>query len=64
VVDLQTGQVVDLGYDDAWYAATDGRGQSLALVDPFQADPGQAGQKASWQASREWGGSPGAAEPD
>ena len=62
VVDLQTGVLADFKYDDAWYAATDGQGASLVLVDPYAVRPDQLGQKASWRASNHWGGSPGAVD--
>jgi len=62
VVDLQTGILAEFEYDDAWYAATDGQGRSLVLVDPAGVKPAQLGQKASWRASTQWGGSP--ASPD
>lgn len=64
VVDLNTGQVVAFGYGDAWVPATDGQGHSLVLMDPLHADPDQMGQKASWRASTQWGGSPGTADPE
>ena len=61
--DLQTGVLAEFEYRDDWYAATDGQGRSLVLVDPYHVTSGQLGQKTSWRASYRWGGSPGAAIP-
>ena len=60
--DLQTGVLAEFEYGDDWYAATDGQGRSLVVVDPYHVTSGQLGQKASWRASYRWGGSPGAAD--
>ena len=55
-------EVFDFQYSDAWYPETDGRGQSLVLVD-LTTPPGQYGEASSWRASLESGGSPGAEDP-
>jgi hypothetical protein len=62
VVDLQTGILADFEYRDNWYESTDGKGQSLVLVDPAGGNGDQLGQKSSWRASTRWGGSPGGPE--
>lgn len=49
--------IQDFIFDDNWYAATDGNGPSLELIDPF-ADPTNS---ANWRASYYRGGSPGSA---
>jgi len=54
--------ILDFTYDDAWYAATDGAGNSLVLYDQAAA-PVAYNLGASWRASAAVGGSPGADEP-
>jgi hypothetical protein len=49
-------------YDDNWYSSTDGGGFSLAVSDPYAADPNNLGQKAAWHPSTKAGGSPGFAD--
>jgi len=54
--------ILDFEYKDGWYKSTDGRGYSLVLRDPMTTDPNDFSDKASWRASVNEGGSPGAAE--
>nr|MBP8304889.1 hypothetical protein [Phycisphaerae bacterium] len=51
--------ILDFEYKDGWYKSTDGRGHSLVLLQPETADPSALGDKDSWLASPELGGSPG-----
>jgi hypothetical protein len=60
--DLQTGVLADFEFDGGWYDAADGQGMSLVLLDPGHASGTQLSQKASWQPSHRWGGSPGGAD--
>ncbi len=55
-------EIHDFDYQD-WYPITDGRGASLCIIDPTNADLTLWDQKAGWQGSRAHGGSPGAANP-
>ncbi|HVR76228.1 MAG TPA: chitobiase/beta-hexosaminidase C-terminal domain-containing protein, partial [Planctomycetota bacterium] len=50
--------ILDFAYDDAWYPATDGGGESLVAVDP-RADAAFFGVRASWRAGGVVGGTPG-----
>jgi hypothetical protein len=54
--------VFDFRYLDTWQTNADGLGRSLVLVNE-SIPPDQFGDAASWKASAENGGSPGAAEP-
>ncbi|MBP8303516.1 MAG: lamin tail domain-containing protein [Phycisphaerae bacterium] len=57
------GQVIlDFEYKDGWYKSTDGRGHSLVVREPGSVDPGLLGDKDSWLASPEPGGTPGRGE--
>jgi len=57
------GQVIlDFEYKDGWYNSTDGRGHSLVVREPGSVDPGLLGDKDSWLASPEPGGTPGRGE--
>jgi hypothetical protein len=60
--DLQTGVLADFEFDGGWYDEADGQGMSLILLDPSHASGTQLSQKASWQPSHRWGGSPGGAD--
>jgi hypothetical protein len=62
LTDLGTGVLADFEYKDSWYGSTDGQGRSLVLASPTGTTADQLGQKASWRASSQWGGSPGAAD--
>ena len=57
---------LDFGYDDAddWPQRADGDGGTLLLRDPPGIDPAQLDFSASWQGSRAYGGTPGAARQD
>ena len=46
-------------FDDQWYAATDGEGASLELINPNNADLSSWSTKEAWRASSSIGGSPG-----
>jgi hypothetical protein len=59
LIDTQTGVVAQFAYVGTWYASTDGKGESLVLVNPSQVSPDQLGSRTSWRASYHWGGSPG-----
>jgi len=54
--------VVDFRYAQEWSPETDGTGPSLVLREE-SAGPLPPGEAASWRASRDWGGSPGAPDP-
>ncbi len=57
------GRVIhDFHFDDDWYAATDGRGSSLVVRDPAEADPGALSDKDAWRPSPDYDGSPGTHE--
>ncbi|HEX2973984.1 MAG TPA: lamin tail domain-containing protein, partial [Tepidisphaeraceae bacterium] len=61
--DASGEEILEFHYDAAWYASTDGGGQSLVIVDP-------AAPIASWQTPEGWrastqvGGSPGQDDPE
>jgi len=55
-------QIHDFDYSD-WYPITDGRGGSLCLIDPTNADLTRWDQKQGWQPSSAIGGSPSSANP-
>lgn len=46
-------------YSDEWYAATDGEGSSLELINPNNPDLASWSTKEAWRASSSIGGSPG-----
>jgi hypothetical protein len=54
--------LADFGFSDGWYAAADGGGASLEIVDPA-GDPASWNDAGSWRPSRLEGGSPGVAPP-
>jgi len=59
-----TGETLhDFVYHDAdgWPGRADGKGASLELVDPANADPADYGLDGSWNSSVRYGGTPGAA---
>ena len=60
LVDAVGHVIHDFKYDDDWYPATDGDGFSLTVIDPAGADTNDWGEKRTWRASRDVGGSPGA----
>ena len=51
--------ILDFSYKDGWYDGTDGQGYSLVIIDPFNTDPADWGDKDSWRAGTNIGGSPG-----
>ncbi len=53
-------EIHDFDYND-WYPITDGRGFSLCIIDPANADLTLWDRKAGWQACNVEGGSPGSA---
>jgi hypothetical protein len=54
------GQIVlNFSYKDGWYDGTDGQGFSLVIIDPFNTDPADWGDKDFWRAGTNIGGSPG-----
>ncbi|MFP6898466.1 MAG: lamin tail domain-containing protein [Roseibacillus sp.] len=55
--------IISFTYNDQvpWPTTADGLGPSMSLLDPFAQPP--HGDAASWEASRQPGGTPGAAEP-
>ena len=55
-------EIHDFDYND-WYPVTDGRGASLCIIDPANADLTLWDRKEGWQASSATGGSPGATNP-
>ncbi len=55
-------EILEFTYDDNWYAATDGDGLSLLLLEA-NADRRQWSQASGWRASAVAGGSPGTADP-
>lgn len=54
--------VFDFTYQTTWQTNTDGGGRSLVLADENVA-PAKLGEAATWRASAQLNGSPGAAEP-
>ncbi len=59
VLDVTGAIVQQFAYDDDWYAATDGDGPTLEVLDPTEPDPESWGQAASWSPSSFSGGTPG-----
>jgi hypothetical protein len=55
-------KILEFAYDNKWYPLTDGLGFSLVIVNE-NASWDTWGQKASWRASGQLNGSPGAADP-
>ena len=55
-------KILEFAYDNQWYPITDGLGFSLVIVNE-NAPWDTWGNKASWRASSEVNGSPGAADP-
>ena len=55
-------QLQQFSYDDDWYAATDGRGPSLEVVDAADPDPNRWSLAAGWRPSSRNGGTPGTGE--
>lgn len=53
--------ILNFAYSDAWQPTTDGGGYSLVIVNPLAA-PDSWGQAASWRASAQALGSPGASD--
>jgi hypothetical protein len=61
IVDGLGGVIQSFAYDDAWQPTTDGGGYSLTIIDA--AGPlASWNEAASWRASRQLGGSPGAGD--
>jgi len=54
-------QLVEVDYSDGWYAATDGDGYSLSILNPL-AHPSTLDAKSAWRPSSTLHGSPGAAD--
>jgi len=59
LVDAVGQTILEFDYKDGWYSITDGDGFSLTIINPANPDPNSWGDKASWQASTNIGGSPG-----
>lgn len=55
--------VFDFSYQASWQTNTDGAGRSLVLKNEASTAPTQLGDPASWRASTNNNGSPGAADP-
>jgi VCBS repeat-containing protein len=51
--------VLQFSYADEWYDQTDGEGYTLEIIDPANPNLESWGRKASWNSSRQIGGSPG-----
>jgi len=59
LVDAVGQTILEFDYKDGWRSITDGDGFSLTIINPANPDPNSWGDKASWQASTNIGGSPG-----
>ncbi|MGA2035754.1 MAG: autotransporter-associated beta strand repeat-containing protein, partial [Thermoguttaceae bacterium] len=60
--DASANTLLDFSYSNTWYPLTDGGGSSLVIVNPC-ADASTWGNKESWQASSQSGGTPGTNPP-
>ena len=63
IIGASSDPIISFTYNDQvpWATTADGLGPSIYLLDPFGQPP--HGDAASWEASRQSGGTPGAAEP-
>ena len=61
LLDATGATVQQFTYDDAWYASTDGDGNSLEFIDPSQSDLNAWNESSQWRASAALGGTPGQA---
>ncbi len=59
--DSTGGTILDVSFDDTWYAATDGGGYSLTVVNP-KADEPTWNEPTQWKPSARPAGSPGFAD--
>ena len=57
--DITNSTILDFDYSDGWFEITDGRGFSLTVRDPNNADPNDWPSKSNWRTSVFSGGSPG-----
>jgi len=57
--DRTNSTILEFKYDDDWYAATDGDGFSLTIIDPAAPDLDSWDKSESWRPSAHTNGSPG-----
>ena len=60
--DHTNSTILEFGYNDGWYAITDGTGFSLTIVDENNPDLQSWDSKVSWRPSIEENGSPGSGD--
>ena len=59
LLDMHGSVIQQFGFDDGWYAATDGDGATLEFIDPTQVNLDAWNQASSWRASGVPNGTPG-----